>query len=170
MTTPSRPGLAEVQGCPGLPGMSDRVGSTLVSDRAVGADRTRLRIAYVLGIYPALTETFVLREIGALRRRGLEILVRAVRRPVATQRALVLGTLVDEESCVYARPDSLPRHLVANLACMLRRPLRYFSAMRTFGRQAARLPPREGLQLLYHFFAGVGFSYDLRRAGANHLH
>ena len=126
------------------------------------------KITYMVGTYPSLTETFVLREIGALRRRGVEIVVLSVRRPGISQDAA--GALGADATCIYARPDSFARHALANLACILRRPRRYFASLRTFLRGGAGLPTRERLQLLFHFFAGVGFSRDLRRAGATHLH
>ena len=124
----------------------------------------------MLGTFPALTETFVLREIGAIRRRGIDIVIRAVRRPSAGRRALQASALVADEGCLYARPDSIARHVVANLGYLVRRPRRYFAALGTFLRAAVALAPGEGLQLLYHFFAGVGFSRDLRRTGVAHLH
>jgi len=128
----------------------------------------RLRVAYMLGTFPALTETFVRREISAIRRREIDVVICAVRRPTAEQRAA--PGLAADATCMYARPDSIVRHLVANLACLLHRPGRYVASMRLFLRQARVLAPREGLQLLYHFFAGVGFCRDLRRLGVTHLH
>ena len=132
------------------------------------SDSSPPRIVYLVGTYPSLTETFVLREIGALRRRGIEIVVLAIRRPGISQAAA--GALGADATCIYARPDSLARHVLANFACLWWRPRRYVAALRTFVRAAAVLLPREALQLLYHFFAGVGFSRDLRRLGAAHLH
>jgi glycosyltransferase involved in cell wall biosynthesis len=132
-------------------------------------ERARLQVAYMVGTFPALTETFVLREIGAMRRRGIQIVVCAVRRPSAGQHAGQAAPATDT-TCLYARPDGLLRHLGANLAALLRRPGRYFAGLRTFLREAAALAPGEAAQLLYHFFAGVGFGHDLRRLGVAHLH
>jgi glycosyltransferase involved in cell wall biosynthesis len=60
--------------------------------------------------------------------------------------------------------------MAANLECLFRKPRRYFAALRLFLRAAALVAPREALQLLYHFFAGVGFDRDLRRLRVSHLH
>jgi glycosyltransferase involved in cell wall biosynthesis len=126
----------------------------------------------MLGMFPALTESFVLREMGALRRRGLDIIACAARRPTAGQHATSATSAAHatDATCVYARPDSVLRHLAANIEFILRRPGRYFAGLRTFLREAAVLAPREALQLLYHFFAGVGFCRDLGRRGVTHLH
>ena len=126
-------------------------------------------IAYMLGTFPVLTETFVLREMRAIRERGLQIVVCAVRRPAASQH--ILSSIVPPDTlCIYARPDSILRHLVSNVASLLRHPWRYLAGLRTFLREAVVLAPKEAIQLLYHFFAGVGFGRDLRRLGITHLH
>jgi glycosyltransferase involved in cell wall biosynthesis len=145
-----------------------------IDDHFAGSSRTaatgavRPKVAYMLGVFPALTETFVLREIGAIRRRGLEIVVCAIRRPRDAE-DLPRATVADFK-CEYARPDGVVRHALANLACLLRRPRRYVAGLRTFLRAAVSVPPREARQLLYHFFAGVGFGYYLRRRGVTHFH
>src|SRR5688500_15117727 len=115
-----------------------------VGSRAVSAgDGVRPKVAYMLGVFPALTETFVLREMGAIRRRGVEVVVCAIRRPPVRQPAVRLAAFGADAPCLYARPDSVLRHGVANLACLLRRPRRYLAALRTFLRAAAGLAPRE---------------------------
>jgi colanic acid/amylovoran biosynthesis glycosyltransferase len=122
----------------------------------------------MVGVFPALTESFVRREIGALRRRGIEIVVCAVRRPGAQTHAGVIPPA--DVASLYARPDGVLRHLLANLSFMVRRPGRYFASLRVFVRAAFVLAPREAVQLLYHFVAGVGFCRDLRQRGVTHLH
>jgi colanic acid/amylovoran biosynthesis glycosyltransferase len=49
-------------------------------------------------------------------------------------------------------------------------PKRYLESLGVFLRAAVGLPPAEALQLLYHFFAGVGFSRQLRRMDVSHVH
>jgi colanic acid/amylovoran biosynthesis glycosyltransferase len=129
----------------------------------------RFRVAYVLGTFPALTETFVLRELSGLRHRGIDVMVCAIRRP-AVQQLARLASLGNDLVCTYARPDSLARHAWANVATLVHRPSRYYAGFRMFLREAMQLPPREALQLLYHFFAGIGFGHELQRAGVTHLH
>jgi glycosyltransferase involved in cell wall biosynthesis len=123
----------------------------------------------MLGTFPALTETFVLREIGALRRRGIEVVVCAIRRPTIAQRAR-LAALATDTTCLYARPDRVLRHAAANIGFLLRHPSRYLGCLRSFLSEGGTLPPREAIQLLFHFVAGVGFLRDLRRLGINHVH
>jgi glycosyltransferase involved in cell wall biosynthesis len=128
------------------------------------------RVAYMLGTFPALTETFVAREMSAVRQRGIEIVICATRRPRAWHRLPPRASPLDDVRCLYARPDRVLGHAVANLWYLVRRPRQYLAALRTFVRGAAGLPPGEAAQLLYHFFAGVGFCRDLASLGVTHLH
>lgn len=42
---------------------------------------TVARVAYVVNVFPKISETFVLNEIGELRRRGIDVLILSLRRP-----------------------------------------------------------------------------------------
>jgi colanic acid/amylovoran biosynthesis glycosyltransferase len=134
-----------------------------------GSDN-RGRIGYVLSTFPSLTETFIAREIEALKRRGFEIVVFAVRRPTFMPSGQTPSGADTLGSCVYARPDRLLRHLVLNLYASIRHPIRYFSAFRVFMRGWADLEPGVLARLLYHFACGVGFSWEMRRLRIDHLH
>jgi len=129
-----------------------------------------VRLAYAVGTFPALTETFVQREIRGLQGRGFDVVVLAIRRPKPAQRSNRLAVLGPDVRCIYGRPDGLIRHLIRNLLALVRRPGRYLVALRLFLGEASKLSPRDGLQLLYHFFVGVGFAQDLRRLGVHHVH
>jgi glycosyltransferase involved in cell wall biosynthesis len=129
-----------------------------------------VKVGYILGTFPALTETFVLREIGALRRRGVDVTVLAVRRASLAQPGSDVGALTQAVHCTYSRPDGLLRHAWANLICFLARPQRYIRGLILFVRQSSRLSPREAAQLLSHYFVGVGFARDVQRLGLTHVH
>jgi glycosyltransferase involved in cell wall biosynthesis len=136
-----------------------------MTDQAGG----RPRIGYVVSIFPAATETFVAREIEALKERGFEIAVFAIKRPAAMPDHALSGedTL---RSCEYARPDNVIRHLLLNLRAALLHPVRYFSALRVFLGEARRMAPHDGGRLLYHFVWGVGLAATVNRRGIAHLH
>ena len=71
---------------------------------------TRGKIGYVVSTFPALTETFIAREIEALKCRGFDIVVFAVRRPSLMPSGPTLSSAETLRSCAYARPDRLSRH------------------------------------------------------------
>ena len=47
--------------------------------------RLAMKIAYLCALYPAVSHTFVLREVDALRRLGIEIATFSIRRAGADQ-------------------------------------------------------------------------------------
>src|SRR5690242_21951721 len=100
-----------------------------LDDRTKITDIASAKMVYMVGTFPALTETFILREIAALRRRGLDIAVWSIRRPNRAQAAV--SALGADVISVYARPDCLSRHAIANLYYALRQPKRYFKALGT---------------------------------------
>ena len=129
----------------------------------------RTRIGYVVSIFPSHTETFVAREIEALKQRGIEVVVFAIKRPevMPSESLSATDTLA---ACEYARPDRLVRHLLSNLGAMVVHPIRYFSALGAFVREGMGIAPRDFARLLYHFLWGVALSATVRRKGIKHLH
>lgn len=126
-------------------------------------------IGYVVGSFPELTQTFVLREIRGLRARGFQVIVFAVKRAPLQEVERSLEKAWGESE-VYARPDRIWLHLWANLKAGIRHPHRYFSAIRPFCEGAWERAPRTYLQTLYHFSCGIGFLEVMRARGVSHLH
>jgi glycosyltransferase involved in cell wall biosynthesis len=88
-----------------------------------------VRVAYLTGRYPALTHTFVLREVRALRRLGVEVETFSIWR--AEERQLL--SEADREE--WRRTDALlplaPRRLLAShLRACSRHPVGYLAALR----------------------------------------
>src|SRR5688572_21631361 len=109
----------------------------------------RTRIGYVVSIFPSPTETFVAREIEALKQRGIDVVVFAIKRPEAMA-GDGLSARDTVASCEYARPDRIAGHLLLNVGAMVLHPVRYFAALRAFVREGMGIPPRDFVRLLYH--------------------
>lgn len=111
------------------------------------------KVVYVLAYFSKVSETFILREVVALRRMGVPVQV------VALHRAHPGGLTPEEEACVrealFVPPLFLPNVLLANA-------LAFFSAPRSYLRalgQVVGMPHRSlyfYLRALYHFLA-VGY-------------
>jgi glycosyltransferase involved in cell wall biosynthesis len=129
---------------------------------------TRPVIGYVVGSYPELTQTFVLREAGALRARGFDVIIFAVKRAPLPEVERSVGQ--PGETVIYARPDRVWRQIWANVWALLRHPRRYCAAIRPFRTGAWQTSPRTFLQTLYHFTCGIGFVEVMRSRGVSHLH
>ena len=131
---------------------------------------TEPTLAYVLGTFPGITETFIIRELQSLRERGFEVLVCAVRRSDLPD---VERSLISEEllhNTLYARPDRVSRHLWANVRAFLRSPFRYLDVLGVFMREAPNLKPYDIGRVLFHFYCGIGFIEELRERKVRHLH
>ncbi|MBI4553754.1 MAG: glycosyltransferase [Candidatus Latescibacteria bacterium] len=126
------------------------------------------RIVYILKHFPAISETFILREITALRRRGLPVTV------VALCRAHREGLSSEEEACLretrFVPPLFLPSVLLTNMLTFLASPRSYLDAfVRVMGLPHRR--PYFYLRAWYHFLA-VGYIARALRDGQPvvHLH
>jgi glycosyltransferase involved in cell wall biosynthesis len=117
--------------------------------------------------FPALSETFVYREILELRRLGFDARTFAVRRPpegaVLSRESL---RLIDETH--YLTPLGFWCVMAAGLRHLLRRPL---VCLRLLLRcQLRRLGLRDRLKACYHFLQGLRLASFLQKEEIDHIH
>ncbi len=127
-----------------------------------------LRVAYVVGYYPAVTHTFITREINRLRAAGLEIDVFSLRRPPASTLLTAADRRDAQETSVVLPPP--PVELIdAHLRALLSRPRLYLRTLR----HALRMGEggvRHRLWQLFYFGEGVLLWRRLRARGIRHVH
>ncbi|SHG99348.1 glycosyltransferase family 4 protein [Bradyrhizobium erythrophlei] len=86
----------------------------------------RLRVAYMTGEYPRATDTFIQREVAALRALGHHVQTFSVRTPPASEN-VEAEILAGRKSTIYLLP---PQGLIiAHLAQVFSSPGRYFAAL-----------------------------------------
>jgi len=127
-------------------------------------------IAYLTGEYPRATDTFIQREIAALRSFGVDVRTFSVRR---TDTAHHVGPEQRAEAVqtFYVQPASLRPHVLlkAHAWAFLRSPLRYLKSIILAVRSGA--PGVRGLVYQVFYFAEAGVLADeLQGAGIGHLH
>lgn len=126
-----------------------------------------MKIAYVLGTFPCLSETFILREIAELRHREFDILLFALRRPDPEQ---ALSTAGDPASATCYRPPLLSWAAAAAvlrfLVCHPVRLIRAFGWALPLATQA----PVEMLRCLRNLPAAAFFASRAQAAGVRHIH
>ena len=124
-------------------------------------------IAYVSHLYPHLTETFVYREVQALRRRGVDVRTYGAWRPAEAAVSLEARGHIQETTYVF--PLALPAFVASHVRFLLTRPRRYLGALfEVLAAKGDRLTVR-GLGAL-HFLMGVHLARAMERAGAIHVH
>jgi colanic acid/amylovoran biosynthesis glycosyltransferase len=125
------------------------------------------RVAYLGRILPVLSETFVVREIAALRRLGLEVKVFSLHPPDAGVCHPEVPDLVREVE-VLVQPRN-PLFWLSHLWFALRFPGRYFACLYRYVLGADE-PWRTRRRYLSYFLVAPFLAWRLRRVGSQHLH
>jgi glycosyltransferase involved in cell wall biosynthesis len=124
-----------------------------------------LRLTYLHGRYPVLTETFIDREIQRLLARGVDLRVMSIRRPSdelsAAQRAL-------SERVEYLLPASPPQVALAMLWGLFRHPATFLWTLAWL--LSRRHPPGTRSRTVLHFATGVYAAWRLRDRRGVHVH
>jgi glycosyltransferase involved in cell wall biosynthesis len=127
-----------------------------------------VRLAYVVSRYPFVSHVFILREVLALRRAGVEVETFSIRRPGAEH---VLSA-ADRDAAATTHVIVPPRPLAllaAHAAALLRSPARYLAtlalALRLRGRGS-----RAALWQVFYFGEAALMWRACRRAGIRHIH
>jgi glycosyltransferase involved in cell wall biosynthesis len=124
-------------------------------------------IAYILGTYPYLTTTFIDREILAVKKRQVNLILIAIRKPAPFEMNSEILKLTKEIK--YILPVSWYQFLKINISLILTKPLRYLKIflylITRFHRNFS-----ERLKTLCHFYEGIYVVQLLRRSNVNHIH
>ena len=124
-------------------------------------------IAYISQFYPHLTETFVYREVLALRRLGLEILTFATWSPDRWKLSAESLPLVAETGYVF--PLVWRRFLANHLYFLFRRPPRYLGTLFYVLTRSGQTWRNRGFTFL-HFCMAVHLARTMQRRGVSHVH
>jgi colanic acid/amylovoran biosynthesis glycosyltransferase len=125
-------------------------------------------IVYLISQYPAISHTFIRREISQLRLDGIDIATISVRRPSPGERVSDADRAAFE-STAYVLPASLLALIGTNLRAFYRHPIRYFSTFRLALHH--RVPGLHALLWsLFYFIEGIMVAREIERRQAAHLH
>jgi colanic acid/amylovoran biosynthesis glycosyltransferase len=127
-----------------------------------------VKIAYLCSEYPAISHTFVLREVEALRRLGAAISTFSVRRTRPDQ-LLSRADRIASQTTVAILPPRWGRLLAAHFGLAFRAPFAYLATLGL----ALRLAPaglRGRLWQLFYFVEAVALWSECRKLGIRHIH
>ena len=128
----------------------------------------RPRVAYLASVYPAVSHTFVMREIMALRAHGMQVDTFSVRTP-PTAGLLSAADRRERENTGYILPPRWGRLLAAHVRTAADRPLRYLSTL-WFALSTRPAGLRAALWHLFYFCESVFLFHELRLRKITHLH
>ena len=127
-----------------------------------------MRIAYLIGHYPAVTHTFILREVRALRRLGVDVETFSIWR--TAERDLLSDDDREEWRRTDAlRPPSPGRVVRAHLRAMARGPRDYLATLRRAFALSSPGARRRALAIVWFVEAIVLWDACGRR-GVRHVH
>ena len=127
-----------------------------------------MRLAYLCGQYPAVSHTFVLREVEALRRLGVKIDTFSIRR-ASTNHLLADADHVAFQTTFAILPPRLRQLLGAHLRLAVGAPRAY---LRTLALALRLAPPglRGHIWQVFYFGEAVVLWDECRRRGIRHIH
>lgn len=126
-----------------------------------------MKLAYLVNLYPAVSHSFIRREIEALESFGTEILRFSLRKP---DRALPDERDRSEaERTFYILAQGVSPLLLNTIALALHRPRRWLSALRVALRMSDG-SPRSALLHCVYLAESCLLARQLERLGAQHVH
>jgi colanic acid/amylovoran biosynthesis glycosyltransferase len=124
-------------------------------------------VAYLVNQYPAISHTFIRREIEALERAGVTVTRFSIRR---SKQELISAADKEEAERTVVLLDDGPLGLLAGvLRALLRDPLRFLSAL-SLAVRSGRRSARGMLIHLVYFAEACLLLGHLQRRGVRHLH
>jgi glycosyltransferase involved in cell wall biosynthesis len=127
-----------------------------------------VRLAYLVGRYPAISHTFIMREVFALRELGVDVSCFSIW--ATAQEELISAAERDEAARTHALLPPRPLEWArAHLAALRRSPGRYGAVLGSALRLSPSTPRGFALGVLW-FLESVVLWHGCRRAGIRHVH
>lgn len=128
-----------------------------------------IRIAYLVSQYPGISETFILREVLALRNLGFDIQVASINVPARDPREFTAIEREEGNKTFYVKRTSWAKVLGAHLRMAAKDPSRYAHAL-LYALRLGRVD-RDRRFLGFFYFAEAGLVADwMRQHDFSHLH
>ncbi|MBF2051304.1 MAG: glycosyltransferase [Leptolyngbya sp. IPPAS B-1204] len=127
-----------------------------------------MRIAYLTGEYPRATDTFIQREVAALREQGIDVFTFSIRRTGAEH---IVGPEQQAEAdrTFYILPPNPLKLLLAHLSLVFRSPKRYFQAVK-LAWQTHQPGLRGTLYQIFYFLEAGIVAHQINQQQIQHLH
>ena len=138
-------------------------------NKQVNEQKKHFKLAYLISRYPAISHTFILREIRLLRGRDLEIDVASINGPDREDEKLTTQELEEKNRTYYVKRQAGKDILPAHFKAILRGPLRYLKGLGL----ALSLGGADLKQIVYggfYFAEAVLLGEWMAKKGIRHVH
>lgn len=129
--------------------------------------RNAQHLAYFINQFPCLTETFIYREVAALRAFGNTMTTFSIRRPQPSEVSAEAQGFFDDT--LYILPIGVFHLLSAHLKALVRYPVRYWQILLAV-LNGTHTCFRDRLRTLCHFMEAVAVLPAVERRNISHLH
>ena len=127
------------------------------------------RLAYLVSRYPAVSHTFILREVLQLRRVGLHVATASINPPDLATAQMPLEERAEAERTYYIKRHGVAGALLAHVAYLASRPLAWLRGV-AYALQLGGSDPRRVLLGLAYFTEALMVGRWMRRERVAHLH
>ncbi len=127
------------------------------------------RLAYLVSRYPAVSHTFILREVLSLKRQGFELSVASINDPDRPDAGLTAEEREEAARTFYVKRAGAAGALSAHAATLLSRPLAWLSGL-AFALRMGGLEPRLLALHFFYFVEAVMVGRWMGQRGLSHLH
>ena len=128
-----------------------------------------MRLGYLVSRYPAISHSFILREVVELRALGFEIEVASINLPDRPGKALTRTEKEEAEKAFYVKQAGIRGAVAAQVEMLLREPHRYFAGL-LFALGLARADLKQLAFCVFYFFEAVMLAGWMRERSLGHLH
>ncbi len=128
-----------------------------------------IRIAYLVSQYPAISHTFILREIRTLRRLGFEIQVASINAPDRSDERLTAAEREEKLDTFYVKQAGVIGALKAHVYTLLTHPLSYLRGL-AFALRLGQFDLKKIVYSFFYFVEAVMIGQWMRRNQFSHLH
>lgn len=128
-----------------------------------------VRLAYLVSRYPAISHTFILREVQTLRQHGFDIHIASINPPDRPPAAMTAEEIAESANCFYVKPAGVTGAFTAHWHTLRHRPLSYVKGLW----YSVRLGGLDVKRILYNFFyfvEAVMIGHWMQQRQLTHLH
>ena len=127
------------------------------------------RLAYLISQYPAISHTFILREICTLRKFGFDISITSINPPDRNPEQLTSIEQEETTNTYYIKADGITGAITAHFYTIFTQPLNYISGL-FFALRLGKFDLKKILYNLFYFVEAVMIGQWMRRNKLSHLH
>ena len=132
-------------------------------------NNAKIQIAYLISRYPAISHTFILREIRQLRHLGFEIIVASINATDRDSSQLTSEEREEMNHTFYIKPAGIIGAARAHFYTLMTQPLRYIKGL-IFALRLGQWDLKKILYGWFYFIEAVMVGYWMRQQQYSHLH